>query len=161
MPNYVNVTLQVDGKGAKEFASAVKDAEGNLSFGSIRPVPEPLMNDEWQNNKAVAAKNVKEHGFTGWYDWRVTHWGTKWEAIDPADIFIKDERYQVFFMTAWSPPEAWVRFASAEFPELTFTFEFHEEGGMYDSERVTYHAGVVVHRETIPNENLLDEDEEA
>lgn len=161
MPNYVNVTLQVNGKGAIEFANAVKDDNNGLSFDSIMPVPEPLMNDDWQNNKEVSASNKDKHGFTGWYDWRVANWGTKWEAIDPSDIKVEPEHYQVFFQTAWSPPEPWVRFASKKFPHLDFTMEYHEEAGMYASELVKFKEGEVTSREEIPNENIDTEDEEA
>lgn len=160
MPNYANSTLWVTGKGSDEFAKAVKDAEGNLSFGSIRPVPVPLMNDDWQNNKEIAAKNLKEHGQTGWYDWRVENWGTKWEAIDPYDVDVEPEQYTVAFSTAWSPPEAWVKYASKTYPHLNFKIEFHEEAGMYDSEIVQYKNGKVTKREVIANENISEDEDE-
>ena len=44
-----------------------------------------------------------------WYDWRVEHWGTKWEVNDPVFILQDDfdgkmTRLICFFDTAWSPP---------------------------------------------------------
>lgn len=158
MPNYVNITLSVNGKGAAEFARSAKDAEGDFSFSSLRPVPEPLLSDTWQNNPEVSKANTKEFGFSGWYDWRVAKWGTKWEAIEPTDIGVGPEHYSVSFLTAWSPPTAWVEYVSAKFPELDFTMEYHEEAGMYDSEIVKFKDGEVTERETIPNANI-DEDE--
>ena len=40
-----------------------------------------------------------------WYDWRVEHWGTKWEVNEP-DFELQDDgtRIEGYFLTAYSPP---------------------------------------------------------
>lgn len=48
---------------------------------------------------------LKEIGSDSWYDWRVTHWGTKWD-IDPQPVDECNEfdELRFSFDTAWSPP---------------------------------------------------------
>jgi hypothetical protein len=42
----------------------------------------------------------------GWYDWRVTNWGTKWDCMAEHDITLdlEEKALTVSFDTAWSPP---------------------------------------------------------
>lgn len=41
-----------------------------------------------------------------WYDWSITHWGTKWEASLYGYERVNDNTIKVSFDTAWSPPIA-------------------------------------------------------
>lgn len=78
----------------------VAGAEAGELLNTIRPMPEgvfrgPLGEKEWA-----------EHGSNNWYDWSVTHWGTKWDASD-----VQCERHgpgsvTLQFDTAWGPPLA-------------------------------------------------------
>lgn len=45
--------------------------------------------------------NIIKHGVDTWYDWRVSNWGTKWNAYGCQ--YIKEEN-EIFFDTAWSCP---------------------------------------------------------
>jgi len=41
----------------------------------------------------------------GWYEWRLEHWGTKWD-IRCESVEVTDDMLIVKFDTAWSPPDA-------------------------------------------------------
>ena len=40
----------------------------------------------------------------GWYSWRLSHWGTKWDLCDIEIIKDDGDTIGVQFNTAWSPP---------------------------------------------------------
>lgn len=42
-----------------------------------------------------------------WYSWNCENWGTKWDAGNVYHTEITDTQIEVFFDTAWSPPENW------------------------------------------------------
>jgi len=64
----------------------------------------------------------------GWYDWRITHWGTKWDAYD-CDLTERDVDMLVFSCsTAWTPPEPIVLALRDRFPNLAISWFFNEPG---------------------------------
>lgn len=122
MPNWCENSLTVTGpkKELQRFKKKVKGrgpyAPGKakvecLSFHQTVPQPEFEKGDE------------------GWYNWRVTRWGTKWEASNP-HLDETEDRLCYTFETAWGPPDAWLRATAELFPELEFRL-FYSEGGNY------------------------------
>lgn len=66
-----------------------------------------------------------------WYDWRVHHWGTKWDLCKN-DIEWGDEESDyitMHFDTAWAPPEGIATELKNKFPDLSITW-FYDEPGM-------------------------------
>ena len=66
-----------------------------------------------------------------WYDWRYTHWGTKWHAyevsVDDGDGI--QTPLAASYCTAWKPlNKECVAKVSAAFPAATFCFKYHESG---------------------------------
>ena len=92
MPNWCYNTLTVNGSTEeihKVFDPIVVDSEN--FFNHIEPMP------------AIEKDN--------WYDWRITNWGTKWDATpEHIDIFDDEESgvstVDTGFDTAWGPPIA-------------------------------------------------------
>lgn len=41
---------------------------------------------------------------SGWYDWRLDNWGTKWDIYETHCTRIDANTLQLNFLTAWSPP---------------------------------------------------------
>jgi hypothetical protein len=41
---------------------------------------------------------------SGWYDWRLEHWGTKWDIYNATCDRMDANTLQLYFYTAWSPP---------------------------------------------------------
>lgn len=145
MPNWVENEMLVEGPEdmVAAFAKAVapngSDPEqtGALSFESL--VPEPADLPETVPNPMSGFPDAT---LPGWYAWHVEHWGTKWD-VDEADVTDEQPGLIAYrFLTAWSPPEAFVEAASALYPELSFTLDY-DEPGMGFSGRLTAKAGVL------------------
>jgi hypothetical protein len=119
MPNWCQneVSIFGDKKEIKKFIKYIKSDESDFDFNKIYPMPkeleettsgsEDMKSDE---QKANSKKWNIEFGADNWYDWKILHWGTKWE-LDPKYVevheLIDDEGCYVEyrFDTAWSPPE--------------------------------------------------------
>lgn len=96
MPNYCENRLTVTPNTQENLdkfllaLSAMKDKEHQF-FDTFLPTPEEMLKG------------------SGWFDWRISNWGTKWDACDMhcaddnVDKTPTQELY-VSFETAWSPP---------------------------------------------------------
>ena len=85
--------------------------EHGFSMNSIHPTPPEIV-----DNSAIGIRNGldralvgdKSYPYDNWYDWRVAHWGTKWDMaevqIDPI-VPALNNKWQVtmYYQTAWSP----------------------------------------------------------
>ena len=64
-----------------------------------------------------------------WYSWRLTNWGTKWDAYE---VEIDDSEmhygFEVSFDTAWSPPEEICYAIKDQFDDLCVSWFFDEPG---------------------------------
>lgn len=160
MPNHTYNILSITGnrRTLQRVYKALKGSNGELTFNNIVPCPAELMNDDWQNNDEVAKANVAKHGYSGWYDWRVAKWGTKWEAYN-VQFQNGDSELRYTFDTAWSPPSEFVAALSKRFPSLDIEIEAHEEAGMWESFIARYKAGELIAEEQVKNINLTDAEE--
>jgi hypothetical protein len=103
MPNYCLNTLILKGPRA-----VLKDiADHRLSFEHYVPVPDDI-------------------------DARRTMWGTRSCPMDLEIEYYPDDPYtlKAHFMTAWSPPAAFLKTLLKRFPELWIKLEFKIEGGL-------------------------------
>lgn len=161
MPNWCNTTIVLSGDKSElnRFFEENKNVETgeSLSLNRSVPVPSPLLGDDWQSDKNIAASNKERYGFEGWYDWRVENWGTKWEPEQPCHEFVGDKLHY-YMDTAWSPPLAWIKAVSLKYPSIEFWVEYHEEAGMYPSEEQTYLNGEITSSVEIDNINVQDEE---
>jgi len=76
--------------------------------------------------------NREKHGAPSWYEWRIAHWGTKWDLDDGTDYELTEEgetaHLRYAFSTAWSPPLPWLAEVATDWPELGFSLEWIEPG---------------------------------
>lgn len=135
MPNWCmnEIAIQGDKSELKKFADKSKGKE--LSLETYYPEPDY---EETEVNPAFPLPGEeKKSVMPDWWNWRVSHWGTKWDLCDlegqeweirgdgyPTNPF----RYEFHFNTAWSPPEAAFVKISKDFPELTFVLKYAEGG---------------------------------
>jgi hypothetical protein len=130
MPNFCQNRLEVSGDVAviEQFANRVRKGNSILSFDSLIPTPPEMLVGDALLGASPA-----------WYTWRCENWGTKWDAQDSLDVegvqqynkhfcLVTQWMDGVDFLTAWSPPSAFVEKASALYPELTFMLRFYEGG---------------------------------
>ena len=107
------------------------DEELPYYFGNkVKPEDEPDPNAT-QEERLVKA--MKFEG-SGWYDWNIREWGTKWDANDEElntdlDKLEPHDSLSYHFSTAWSPAEGVFRAMAEQHPELTFEFYCEEEQG--------------------------------
>lgn len=96
---------------------------------------------------ADKADLIKRYGAVSWYEWAISHWGTKWNAseariltrdmVDEADRSGRSRKATedakvsavIGFQTAWSPPIPIIIALSDKFPKLKFVLDYWE-GGM-------------------------------
>ena len=63
-----------------------------------------------------------------WYDWRVNHWGTKWDAYDVEVGYDAGDELEITFNTAWSPPEPICEALRDQYPDLSISWFYDEPG---------------------------------
>jgi len=64
-----------------------------------------------------------------WYDWSCTHWGTKWDVVDPfVSDAVEEDAVTFSFDTAWAPPlEAFRTWAQRD-GRVTYRISYYESG---------------------------------
>ena len=76
----------------------------------------------------------EKYGATSWYDWRLQNWGTKWNAYHTSTGDMDDEnKYTLYFQTAWSHPYPVLEKLVSMFPELEFDYKFADEDFSYNT----------------------------
>lgn len=120
--------------------------ESPLSFWNfVRPTDEELPyyfghktkpEDEEDANATTEERLAKRLTFSGsgWYDWNVRNWGTKWDANEveldeKLDELKEGDSLTYRYSTAWGIPEPVMRAMVEQHPELSFSFECEEEQG--------------------------------
>lgn len=121
MPNHVHniVTVKGDPEVVGLLDRAVKSEEMPMDFERI--VSEPSIVTEL-SSVVMDHENINNHPGRSTLDWRVEHWGTKWNAYDFGACGLG--RYE--FFTAWDPPLPIVAELSRLFPELTIQITYHD-----------------------------------
>lgn len=122
MPNHCSGQLVVTGE-PKLLNKFMKHVEITLSEATDEHLP-----TKFSLHKVIPQPKLQGDG---WYDWRVTHWGTKWDLCDleANDYSWENGEVSYDFWTAWSPPEPCLKKLTELFPELTFSYKFSDEGG--------------------------------
>ncbi len=77
---------------------------GTIDFSKIVPEPTYENNDDW-------------------YNWRVSHWSTKWNATN---CRYDSKGNSILFHTAWAPPCPVIKALSIKFPKVSFTLKYTE-----------------------------------
>lgn len=93
-------------------------------------------------------QNIKEYGYTSWYNWRIDNWGTKWNATD-----FSCNKTTMIFYTAWATPEAIFEKLSEMFPNRFIEIKYADECySNYNNGIITYENGLEQY------ESEMDED---
>ena len=71
----------------------------------------------------TAVTNFINYGSTGWYDWAIENWGTKWNSYDSW----KGQENGLLFSTAWSAPHPVIEALAAKYPNVRITHEWADE----------------------------------
>ena len=147
-----------DGNRIVKIASLVPmpDAlEGTQSPTPSSPEPHPnwkvmlddgKMTQEWYDHLVkdtvekyeAGQKAIAETGYSNWYDWANSNWGTKWGDYDtaltnaPIGSATPSGELEFFYQTAWSPfSNGFLKKISEMYPTLTFSVAYSELGMGY------------------------------
>ena len=142
MPNWCANTVTIKGPVDQIRAiwdDAHADKDGGL-LQALRPMPAALQ--DTVKGTGDEAQTQTHDGFTNWYDWAVSQWGTKWD-IDIEYLNYDEHNDGTASITggadsAWSPPiEAFQAYAN-ENPDVYLELKYFEPGmsfiGIWDSE---------------------------
>lgn len=139
MPNWCNNNLTLTHQDPAMIQRAFDALERGEFLQEFIPVPEQLkivagcVGDpvEQAQLEADTARNVEQLGYSNWYDYCVSEWGTKWDCGEQgaSDIHPAGRMLHTAFDTAWSPPIA----AYDKLLELGFGVEamYYEPGMGY------------------------------
>ena len=135
MPNWCGNTLTLRHEDPAMIVRAKEAFSRGEFLNEFIPVPAGLKDTTSPNRDEASAKSLKEkYGYSDWYDYCVSEWGTKWDVGDDQGINeVKDHELTVYFDSAWSPPVA----AYQKLEELGFEVDamYYEPGmcfaGMY------------------------------
>lgn len=143
-PNWCSNILKISGPKdqiavfkeiMKEYRAidSVKDNINELSLEAFYPTPDK--ND--------------------WYEWRCTHWGTKWDVTDVSVDEASDTLIIYDFQSAWSPPAAAIRHISGQFPKLQFHLSYEEPGMCFEGDYIVKNKVIIE-----DDERKMDSEEE-
>ena len=88
----------------------------------------------------TAWNNLRLYGAATWYDWRVRHWGTKWNAYGCEDGRFREEN-RLAFQTAWSAPHPVLEKLAVLFPKVELEHEWADEDIGRNCGRYRYQNG--------------------
>jgi len=113
MPNWCANTLEITHSDPEMIARVRKSFVENSLLNEFVPVPQDLKitagflgnGAEQQALEEQQTRNLATYGYTNWYEFCVSEWGTKWDIGGTTDQ-VQDIPNGVIltFDSAWSPP---------------------------------------------------------
>jgi hypothetical protein len=171
VPNWTSNTIITDNPALAGLLKDVWTTPGRRLLGRTVPMPRALelitvgsrmiegrVVHQWYaldgGTRAEALSPQEEemladfYGTASWLDWARTNWGTKWDVtLGRIEDDLPDGTVQVWFDSAWSPPEPWLAKTVAIFPEGR-TVLAYAEGGSGFWGLVAYQDGELVEQFT-------------
>jgi hypothetical protein len=122
MPNWCSNSVVLKHEDST-FVARARDAAATGLLNEFIPVPKDLTEtiagsfgdaDKQKELEIQTAYNIKNYGYSNWYDFCVAEWGTKWDVTgEVQDI---EGGVMLNFESAWAPPvEAYSKLRSMGF----------------------------------------------
>jgi hypothetical protein len=136
MPNWCNNTVEIRHEDPSMIERVRTAFNGEGLLQEFIPVPDALRNtvsgfmgeDKRAEHEAQQAANLEKYGYTDWYSFCVSEWGTKWDVGadgNPAQDI--PGGLMLGFDSAWAPPIG----AYEKLMEMGFRIRaMYYEGGM-------------------------------
>lgn len=158
MPNWCSNKATVIAKSEEDLEQLIRlakrgytsedNAEPNRNvfmMEALVPTPEPLVDTPGMGDDEAfrhAIEGDKNYEYKDWYNWRLAHWGTKWDMSDVeiSDIYLeaKDSHgIRLWYSTAWSPNVPFWEYVCKLGP-FEVELDYYEEGmGFVGESRIT------------------------
>jgi len=114
------------------------DTEDKESMGQLKELVEKAKNkgdEDTEKNPFSMDKFIPRPSGedSNWYDWNCAKWGTKWDTCETfvEDVNLKHGFIKYAFMTAWAPPEPFIKSIGNMYPKLEFFLKYEEPGMGY------------------------------
>ena len=151
MANYVKNRLTIQGKNAEKIMQSLVTVSPETNkfyfdFNKIVPMPDFIFKGN------LGQKEKEEYGKNNWYDWSITNWGTKWNALDTE---YERGANVVCFETAWSDIRKFICKLSQQYPTNTFMYDYAEERIGFYTGQATFQCGENINN--IENEDYSKE----
>ena len=114
MPNWCSNHITVRGTNQAEIQRLADAFKRGEFCDAVIPIPEELRNPDtgsYGGDNADEKDRLREaltakYGFSGWYDFCVNRWGTKWDFGDEHSIEVDEDGlgFSAPFESAWAPP---------------------------------------------------------
>lgn len=75
---------------------------------------QPNKKNKLYENGRICVDNYEKYGATTWYNWCITNWGTKWNAMKTKCT----DSDTITFQTAWDNPEPVIQKLSELYPDI-------------------------------------------
>jgi hypothetical protein len=133
MPNWCDNSLTLTHDDPAMIKRAVRAFENSVFLNEFIPCPKELSDttsgsygdkEEQALLMAKQESNIKNYGYSTWYDFAIGEWGTKWD-VGCGDINkIDKNNVKFYFQSAWSPPvEAYRKLEDLGFSINAFYYE--------------------------------------
>lgn len=157
MPNWTFNTIYASGEEAdiRAFIETVKWEDRVFDFNRLIPMP-ALLKHTGTGHRTIDGEEVTSWyvinpddlcpdddgvrlftpeeeaeltriGSRSWYDWAITHWGTKWNTQHAEEIDRAPGLVVLHFETAWCPPLPVFEAMFERFPQITFECTWQDE----------------------------------
>lgn len=140
MPNHVTNYVKLHGEesGILRLMQTVKSDEfglGTIDFNKIIPMPDDIYCGD------LGPKERDLYGEKNWYDWRISNWGTKWNAYGYSEDHQYNNDRKINFLTAWAAPHPVIEKLSEMFPYIKIEHEWADEDIGMNCGRYVYYDG--------------------
>lgn len=141
MPNHISNHIEASKEVLDEILSIDDKGEVIFDFNVLIPMPDYI----YQGDLGLAEEAL--YGQNNWYNWSLSHWGTKWGAYSVERV----SDTVLAFETAWSHPVPVIKALSEKFSNESILVAYADENSGYN-------LGVyVIQNSKIVQEGMIDE----
>lgn len=144
MPNHVTNKLLFHPCTEKRFNEILADLQkegaehGSIDLGRIIPEPEGLFMGD------LGVEEMKKYKDNNWYDWRIKHWNTKWNAYGFEPPAFSGDTGTMTFRTANCSPFPVIFKLSQKYPDVEIDLRYADEDIGYNVGEITVCAGELI-----------------
>lgn len=144
MPNHVTNKLLFHPCTEQRFNEILADLQkegaepGSIDLGRIIPEPEGLFMGD------LGVEEMKKYKDNNWYDWRIKHWNTKWNAYGFEPPTFSGDTGTMTFRTANCSPFPVIFRLSKKYPDVEIDLRYADEDIGYNVGEITVCAGELI-----------------